>query len=101
MINITFNGHHLDVTPALKTYSAKKLETLKHHFDNMVAIHMTYDVEKLQHIAEATIFMSHKDIHAQGVSVDMYAAVDDLVDKLDKQLLKHKGKQQAHRDGKS
>jgi putative sigma-54 modulation protein len=97
-INIT--GHRMDVTPAIRKFTEEKFERLERHFDHITAIHVVYDVEKLRQIAEATIFVSKGELHASSESEDLYAAIDSLVDKLNRQLLKHKEKLLGHRDHK-
>lgn len=97
-INIT--GHRLEVTPALKVFTEEKLNKLEHHFDSIISINVVFDVEKLRQIVVATIFVANGEVHASSESEDMYAAVDLLVDKLNSQLMKHKGKMISHRDHK-
>lgn len=95
-INIT--GHRLDVTPSLRTFTEEKFDRLERHFDNITTINVVFDVEKLRQIAEATILVAKGEIHASAESEDMYAAIDLLVDKLNRQLMKHKEKIIDHRD---
>lgn len=95
-INIT--GHRLDVTPALRAFTEEKFDRLERHFDQITAINVVFDVEKLRQIAEATIIVAKAELHASSESEDMYAAIDMLVDKLNRQLIKHKEKLQDHRD---
>lgn len=95
-INIT--GHRLDVTDSLRAFTEEKFEKLERHFDHITAINVVFDVEKLRQIAEATILVSKGEVHASSESDDMYAAIDTLVDKLNRQLLKHKEKILGHRD---
>lgn len=95
-INIT--GHHLEVTPALRAFTEEKFDRLERHFDKITTINVTLDVEKLRQIAEATIFISKGEVHASSESEDLYAAIDVLVDKLNRQLVKHKEKHLDHRD---
>lgn len=97
-INIT--GHRMDVTPALRAFTEEKFERLERHFDHITAIHVVFDVEKLRQIAEATIFVSKGELHASSESEDLYAAIDTLVDKLNRQLIKHKEKLLDHRHHK-
>lgn len=94
-INIT--GHHLDVTPALKAFTKEKFDRLERHFDKITSANIVFDVEKLRQIAEATLLVSKGELHARSESQDMYAAIDTLVDKLDRQLIKHKEKMRKHR----
>jgi putative sigma-54 modulation protein len=95
-INIT--GHHLDVTPALRAFTEEKFDKLHRHFDQITSINVVFDVEKLRQIAEATVFVARGELHASAESEDLYAAIDSLVDKLDRQLIKHKEKSRNHRD---
>ena len=95
-INIT--GHRLEVTPSLRTFTEEKFDRLERHFDKITTINVVFDVEKLRQIAEATILVAKGEIHASAESEDMYAAIDLLVDKLNRQLMKHKEKIIGHRD---
>ena len=97
-MQINFKGHRMDVTPALKAFTEDKLNKLERHFDKITAIHVTFDVEKLRHIAEATILIAKGEVHAEAESENMYTSIDQLIDKLDKQLMKHKEKNLGHRD---
>jgi len=94
-MNIT--GHHVDVTPALRNYVTTKLDKLTRHFDNITNTHVTLSVDKLQQKAEANIHVGGATLFANSVDKDMYAAIDTLSDKLDRQLLKHKEKLRSHR----
>lgn len=95
-MQLTITGHHLDISPALRDYVDAKLGKLGRHFDHMTDIHCVLTVEKLLHKAEATIHLSGGTIHADAVESDMYAAVDGLVDKLSRQIKKHKEKATDH-----
>jgi len=93
-LNVT--GHHVDVTPALRDYVATKLQRLERHFDHVSDVHCVLTVEKLAHKAEATIHLSGGTIHADSTENDMYAAIDGLIDKLNRQVRKHKEKMTDH-----
>jgi putative sigma-54 modulation protein len=93
---LTITGHHIEVTPALRNRVESKLSKLDRHFDNLTDIHCVLTVEKLQHKAEATVQLTGGTIHADAVEEDMYAAVDSLVDKLSRQITKHKEKLTDH-----
>lgn len=95
---INFVGRNFELTPALRTYAEEKLNKLEKHFDKITTIHVIFDIEKLNKIAEATIHINKGEIHARVESDDMYAAVDELSDKLHRQLVKHKEKMQDHRE---
>ncbi len=97
-MQINFTGHHVEVTPALKQFTNEKLDKLERHFDKITAIDIVFDVEKLRHIAEASIKIVKGDLHARAEADDMYTAIDDLVNKLDRQLIKHKEKIRSHRE---
>lgn len=95
-MNLSVTGHHVEVTEPLKDYVADKVAKLERHFDNVTDIHVILSVEKLRQQAEATIDLTGTTIHAQAENEDMYAAIDGLVDKLDRQVLKHKEKLRDH-----
>lgn len=94
-LNIT--GHHVDVTPSMNAYVTGKMDKLERHFDNVTNVHVVLSVEKLRQKAEATLHVSGAEIFADCVDEDMYAAVDGLIDKLDRQVIKHKEKMGSHR----
>lgn len=96
-INIT--GHHIDITNALRDFVQEKFSRLERHFDNMTSVHVILNVEKDRKNAEATIHVSQGNIFADARDEDMYAAIDALVDKLDRQLKKHKEKLTNHHRG--
>lgn len=93
-VNIT--GHHVEVTNALRSYIDSKLERLERHFDHIVDVHVILTVEKQQHKAEASVHVNGNHLFADSIQDDMYAAIDGLIDKLDRQVVKHKEKMQDH-----
>lgn len=95
-MQIDVTGHHLDLTPPLREYVSTKLGKLERHFDHVTDCHVVLTVEKLRHRAEATIHVSGNDLFADAIEDDMYAAIDALSDKLDRQVLKHKEKLSDH-----
>ena len=98
-MQISLTGHHVDITEAMRNYVDSKIERLERHFDHVTNIHVILSVEKLRQKAEATMHVNGADIFADCVEEDMYAAIDKLVDKLDRQVKKHKEKQTNHRNG--
>ena len=96
-MQINLTGHHVDITDALRQYVTSKIERLERHFDSVTNVHVVLSVEKLQQKAEATMHVSGADVFADSVHADMYAAIDGLVDKLDRQVKKHKEKLKDHR----
>lgn len=93
-LNIT--GHHLEVSPPLKEYVESKFERLQRHSDQISTTQVILSIEKLEQRAEATVHVAGADIFAHAESEDMYAAIDALADKLDRQLIKHKQKHRGH-----
>jgi putative sigma-54 modulation protein len=91
-MQINISGHHVDVTDSLKDYVLNKMSRLERHSDQITNTDVTLTVEKLRQIAEATVHISGADLFATSESEDMYAAIDTLTDKLDRQLIKHKEK---------
>jgi len=100
-VQIEISGHQIDVTPALRDYVQTKMQRLERHFDHLLSMHVILSVDKLDHRAEATIQTSGKALHADSISENMYAAIDLLADKLDRQVLKHKEKVTDHHRGES
>ena len=98
IMQINFTGHQMEVTPALKAYTEEKLNKLKRHFSKIMSIHVTFHVEELRHIVKATIAVAKGELNASSESENMYTAIDILVDKLDRQLIKHKEKTDDHRE---
>jgi len=96
-MQVSITGHHVDLTDALRDYVNEKLARLERHFDKVMDVHVILTVEKLNQKAEATMHLSGNDIHAEAVTEDMYASIDGLVDKLDRQIVKHKEKVTNHR----
>jgi putative sigma-54 modulation protein len=97
-INIT--GHHIDITPTLRDYVNNKMQRIQRYFTNITNVHVVLSVDKkFQQKAEASINLARGDIHATCEADDMYAAIDLLMDKLDRQVIKHKEKMNDH-DGK-
>ncbi|MFQ5609475.1 MAG: ribosome hibernation-promoting factor, HPF/YfiA family [Gammaproteobacteria bacterium] len=95
-MQVKLTGHHVEITNALKEYLNNKFDRIERHFDNVTAVNCILTVEKLRHKAEAKINVSGGTLFADAVEDDMYAAIDGLVDKLDRQIKKHKEKITNH-----
>ncbi|MCA1804162.1 MAG: ribosome hibernation promoting factor [Xanthomonadaceae bacterium] len=95
-MNINLTGHHVDITEPLREYVNSKFDRLERHFDHVTDVHVVLGVEKLRHKAEATMHISGGTLFADAIEEDMYAAIDGLVDKLDRQVKKHKEKVTDH-----
>ena len=91
-MNLHLTGHQLAVTPAIREYVEGKLQRVTDHFDYVVDVNVILSVEKLKQKIEATVHVRGKDIFCESSADDMYAAIDGLVDKLDRTILKHKEK---------
>jgi putative sigma-54 modulation protein len=98
-MNLQITGHHLEVTPALRDYVNNKLDKVTRHFDHVIDVSVILSVEKLKQKAEVTLHVRGKDIFVETEDTDLYAALDALVDKLDRQVLKYKQKLQDHHRG--
>jgi putative sigma-54 modulation protein len=100
-MNLTISGHHLEVTPALREYVTHKMDRVIRHFDQMVDVKVLLSVEKQKEKekrqrAECSIHVKGNDLFAECSKQDLYAAVDELVDKLDRQVARHKNRAQDH-----
>lgn len=91
-MQIDITGHQLDVTASMRDYLNSKFERIKRHFDQVINVHAILSVEKLNHKAEATMNVNGKTLFAESTEEDLYAAIDLLIDKLDKQVRRHKDK---------
>lgn len=96
-MNIDITGHHIDITDSLRDYVTEKFERLERHFDHVTNTHVILSVQKQEQKAEATIHVTGGNLFADSSSEDMYAAIDSLTDKLDRQVIKHKEKMTDHR----
>ena len=98
-MNLHLTGHHLEITPAIRGYVSSKLERITHHFDHVIDVNVILSVERLERRIEASVHLSGKDIFCESAAADMYAAIDGLVDKLDRTIIKHKEKTLSRRHG--
>jgi len=96
-MNLQVTGHHLDVTPAIRDYLTSKMDRLKRHFDHVIDVSVILSVERAQRKAEASVHVRGRDLFAESQDPDMYAAIDSLIDKLDRQIVKHKEKRSVGR----
>lgn len=95
-MNLNITGHHVEVTPAIREYVGQKVEKVIRHFDHVTSTHVILSVEKLKQKAEITLHVKGKDIYADAEGADLYASIDAMVDKLDRQVVKHKEKVTTH-----
>jgi putative sigma-54 modulation protein len=100
-MNLTISGHHLEVSPALREYVVNKLDRVTRHFDQVVDVNVLLTVEKQKEKerrqkAEVTLHVKGRDIFVEHASEDLYAAIDTLMDKLDRQVMRHKDRLHDH-----
>ena len=98
-MNLQISGHHIEVTPALREYVESKLDPVLRHFDKVTGVNVVLSVEKLKQKAEVTVHVPGKDMHVEESGDDLYAAIDAMFDKLDRQVQKYKQKVQNHHRG--
>lgn len=96
-MQVNLTGHHVDITDSMRAYVDEKIARLERHFDHVTNVHVILSVEKLNKKAEATVHIAGADVFADSTHEDMYAAIDSLVDKLDRQVIRHKEKVKSHR----
>jgi putative sigma-54 modulation protein len=96
-MNLNLTGVRLEITPPIRAYVVKKLERVNRHFDHLIDVNVVLSVDKLRHKVEANVHVRGQEIHAEATAEDMYAAVDALTDKLNRQIARYKERQSAHR----
>ncbi len=95
-MQLNISGHHVEITESLREFISAKVSKLEQYFEHINQVQVTLSVEKVKHIAEATLYVNGGELHASSEQPDMYAAIDTLVDKLARQLTKHKEKLKQH-----
>ena len=95
-MQLNLTGRHVEITDSLRDYVNSKFAKLERHFDHINNVHVILDVEKLSQKAEATLHVNGGELFASTQHQDMYAAIDSLIDKLDRQVIKHKEKLARH-----
>ncbi len=103
-MNLTISGRHLELTPAIEAYVKNKLERIKRHFDHVIDIAVILTVDRIaekekSQKAEVNLRLRGKDLHVESIAENLYAAIDLLIDKLDRQVIKYKTKLQDHQHG--
>lgn len=95
-MNLSISGHHLDVTPALREYVTGKLDRIVRHFDQVIDMRVILSTDSQVRKAEINLHVRGKDLHVESTHEDLYAAIDALVDKLDRQVIKYKSMRSDH-----
>lgn len=98
-MKISTTSRHYDLPPALREYAESKVENLTTFYENIVSGHIIFSLEKYRHACEVTLHINGRDLVAEDVSEDMYTSVDRVVEKLERQILKHKGKLDKRKNG--
>ena len=98
-MQVSVTGHHVEVTDSMRSYVEKKMERILRHFDHVIDVNVILTVAKLRQKIEATVHVRGRDIFCESTEEDMYAAIDGLIDKLDRTIIKHKEKHLDHRHG--
>ena len=98
-MNLHLTGHQLEVTAAIRDYVSTKLRRITHHFDHVIDVTVILSIQKLDRKVEASVHVRGRDIHCESTDPDMYAAIDGLIDKLDRTIIKHKEKSLERRHG--
>ena len=100
-MQMNISGHHVELTPALRAYVTEKLQRLSKHFDHLISVDVILKVEKLDQMAEANVKAAGRTIFADASANDMYAAIDALSDKLDRQVRRYKQRLRDNHHGRS
>lgn len=95
-MQINLTGHNIEITESLRRYIEEKFTKLERHFEQINNVHVILKVEKTQQIVEAKLHLNRGEVFATSEHADMYAAIDILIDKLDRQIIKHKEKLTKH-----
>ena len=96
-MQLNISCHHLDLTDGFKQHAEQKLQKIKHHFDHLIDVNMILEINGREQKAEATIHISGVNFFAKAINGDMYIAIDQMINKLDSQIVKHKEKITNHR----
>jgi putative sigma-54 modulation protein len=96
-MNLNLSGHHLEITPAIREHVLSKLGKVKRHFDNVIDVNVILSVDKLKQKAEANVHLSGKTIFVECDDANLYVAIDSMIEKLDRQILRHKEKNTTRR----
>ena len=95
-MQLNLTGHHVEITEPMRDYVRSKLDRIERHFDHVTVVHCILTVDKLRHRAEATVNLSGGQLFAEAIDENMYAAIDAMADKLDRQVRRHKEKLTDH-----
>ncbi len=99
-MNIKINCKQMDLTPTLKDYTEEKIGRFSKYLNNITDATVTMSVEKYRHKTEVLLKVNGSHIQAEGITEEMYSSIDEVVEKLARQVRKHKEKNVSHRKGK-
>ena len=97
-MNLKLTGNHVEITAAMREYVTTKISKITRHFDHVIDVSVILSVEKHVQKAEANVHVKGKDIFVEADGDNMYASIDSLIDKLDRQVLKYKEKNLERRN---
>ncbi|MBI5789612.1 MAG: ribosome-associated translation inhibitor RaiA [Candidatus Schekmanbacteria bacterium] len=89
-------GRHIEITPALKAYAVDKMQRMEKYCPKIIDVNVVLTVEKYRHIAEVTILVGGNKVNSKEATDDMYSAIDKVLEKIERQLHKHKEKISDH-----
>ena len=92
-MQVNISGQQLEITQAMRDYTQEKLARLERRFDKITNVQVIMRIDKLNQHIEAIVQVAGGELVANAEHQDMYAAIDLLIDKLDRQLIRHKEKQ--------
>ncbi len=96
-MNLNLTGRHLDITPGIRQHVIDKMAKIKNHFDSVMDVTVILSVDKLRQKAEGSVHLSGKDVFVESEDDNLYVAIDNMIEKLDRQIIKHKEKYAARR----
>ncbi len=96
-MNLNLTGRHLEITPAIRSHVTDKIAKIKSHFDSVMDVNVVLSVDKLRQKAEGSVHLSGKDLFVESEDDNLYVAIDSMIEKLDRQIVKHKEKFAARR----
>src|SRR3989304_8318915 len=98
-MNIIVTGRHLEVTPALKKYAEEKIKKFNRYLSNISEAIVTLSIEKYRHKVEVLLKVNGVLIQAEGITGEIYSSIDEVVEKLERQVKRYKEKLVSHRKG--
>ena len=95
-MNLVISGRHVAVTPSIRSYLESKLSRIRRHFDHVIGVNVILAADHLAREVEVSCHVAGKEIFVKSGDPDLYAAIDAVADKLDRQIIKYKDRLHAH-----